>query len=109
MFVTVIGACALNKVAFYKFELELQKYVLIPIMIVWAIGEAVRFHYGVCGNLKEKVPDLLTFLLVSMFPQFPIVIYLSFFQEIIFPIDYLMGPTMLVLMVSKYSCVCKRL
>jgi hypothetical protein len=72
--------------------------VLIPIVGLWMCGEIIRLHYGVSGNLKEKVPDLLTFLLVSVFPQLPLVIYISFFQEILFPVDYIMGPALLVMM-----------
>jgi hypothetical protein len=111
----VVGTCALHKVVksllpslrhqldlqltYYRYLLDLQKYILIPVIIIWVLAEIVRFYYGFRGNLREKVPDLLTYLLVSVFPQIPLVIYLGFFQEILFPIDYLLGGFILVTMV----------
>ena len=53
------------------------------------------------GNLREKVPEMLTYLLISFFPQLPLVFYMSFFQEISFPIDPIIGVIMLVLLVRS--------
>ena len=36
---------------------------------------------------------------MTVFPQLPLVLYLSFFQEILFPIDPLMGVAMLFVLV----------
>mmetsp|Transcript_20145 Transcript_20145/g.33946 ORF Transcript_20145/g.33946 Transcript_20145/m.33946 type:complete len:84 (+) Transcript_20145:290-541(+) len=54
------------------------------------------------GNLREKVPDLLTYLLISVFPQLPLVLYLAFFQEISFPLDPIIGVIMLAVLVSQF-------
>jgi hypothetical protein len=64
--------------------------------MIWSIGEVTRYFYGFNGNLREKVPDLLTYLLVTLFPQVPLMLYLSFIQELLFPIDILMGCIMLL-------------
>ena len=34
-----------------------------------------------------------------MFPQLPITLFLGYFQEIVFPVDYIMGSFMLVFLV----------
>ena len=87
----------------YEYNLQLQKYALIPIVVFWILVECIRIHYGISGNLREKVPDLLTYLLISVFPQLPLVLYLAFFQEISFPVDPIMGVIMLVILVSRVA------
>jgi hypothetical protein len=114
LYFLIIGAVILNKVrsifhclassrlslspqlAHYQYSLSLQKYILPPVFLIWSLGELIRYFYATNGNLREKVPDLLTFLLVSLFPQLPLMVYLSFFQEILFPIDILLGCLMLI-------------
>jgi hypothetical protein len=88
------------QVSEYEYNLQLQKYALIPIVVFWILVEFIRIYYGMSGNLREKVPDLLTYLLISVFPQLPLVLYLAFFQEISFPIDPIMGVIMLIVLVS---------
>lgn len=39
----------------YRFESSLQRTVLAPIFIVWAIAEVHRFYLGYKGNIKEMV------------------------------------------------------
>ena len=73
---------------------------MVPIVVFWIIVEIVRIHYGMSGNLRERVPDMLTYLLISAFPQLPLVLYLAFFQEISFPADPVMGIIMLCILVS---------
>jgi hypothetical protein len=84
----------------YEYKLQLQRYALIPIVIFWVLVEGIRIRFGMSGNLREKVPDLLTYLLISVFPQLPLVLYLAFFQEICFPVDPVMGVIMLLVLVS---------
>lgn len=87
----------------YQYNLQLQKYALIPIVIFWILVEIIRIRYGMSGNLREKVPDLLTYLLISVFPQLPLVLYLAFFQEICFPVDPVMGVIMLIILVCQQT------
>jgi hypothetical protein len=54
---------------------------------IWAIVEALRLYAGTVGNLKEKVPHLVGFFLLSAFPQLPVLVYLLAFQEGLLPIE----------------------
>lgn len=49
----------------------------------------------------EQVPELSTFLLISIFPQFPLVIYLGYFQSLKYPIDNILGTFMMLFLVSN--------
>ena len=49
LFLTVIGACSLNKVMYYN------KKVSISTMAVWLVFESVRLYYGIAGNMTERV------------------------------------------------------
>jgi transmembrane protein 17 len=48
------------------------------------------------GNLKERVPELSTYILVTIFPQMPFIIYLAYVQPVLFPADPILGSFMLV-------------
>ena len=63
--------------------------------------EPIRLYFGFKGNLKETVPDTATYLLIGLFPQGPIVAYLAFFQKVLFPIEYIIGSLMLILLVGN--------
>ena len=39
----------------YKFESLLQRTLLAPIFISWAIAEVHRIYFGCKGNIKEMV------------------------------------------------------
>lgn len=68
--------------------------ILVPVlMCVWIIIEYFRLRLGKVGNLRELVPELSAFWLLSIIPQLPGIIYLSFFQTpgIIFPLDVALG------------------
>lgn len=47
---------------------------------------------------------MAAFLLVSMFPQLPLTIYLAYAQELLLPVDYIMGSIMIAFLV-RYSCL----
>ena len=51
------------------------------------------------------MPDTAAYLLISVFPQLPITLFLGYFQEILFPVDYILGSIMLVFLVSSFSSV----
>ena len=55
-----------------------------------------------------QVPHLVTYFMVSIFPQFPVVIYLGFLQEIVFPIDLIATILMLFFLVwaISYNYLC---
>lgn len=51
--------------------------------------------------MNEKVPDTATYLLMSIFPQLPIVLYLAYFQPTVFPVDPILGTFMLAFLVAE--------
>jgi transmembrane protein 17 len=77
----------------------------IAALIPWTIIEAVRLFYGYRGNLSEKVPDISSFLLISIFPQFPIVIFLGFVQGVKYPVDNVLGSIMIIFLVRLFLFV----
>lgn len=83
--------------------LNFKYNVGIALLILWVIIELVRLFYGYRGNLNERVPDLSSFLLISLFPQFPIVIFLGYVQSIKYPIDSILGTIMIVFLVKSFS------
>jgi|AntAceMinimDraft_5_1070358.scaffolds.fasta_scaffold117544_1 transmembrane protein 17 len=93
----VIGACSLQKVLYYN------KKVSVSVMTVWVFFEVVRLYYGISGNMKEQVPELATFLLITIFPQIPFMLYFAYIQPVIFPVDPILGTFMLIyLLVQIY-------
>jgi hypothetical protein len=56
-----------------------------------------------------QVADLATFLLITLFPQTPFVLYFAYIQPVIFPVDPIVGTMMLLCLVSLlYYCSCLR-
>ena len=69
--------------------------------IIWVVTEISRIWFGFDGNLKEKVPQVSAFVLFTFFPQIPCVLYLSFGQDILFPIEPPLGFIGLVFLVLE--------
>jgi len=97
MFAIIIGACAVEKLYYYN------KKVSISVLVIWAVIEPFRLYYGFLGNLKERVPELATYLLISVFPQTPLILYLAYVQPVKFPIDYILGSFMLVFLLAQFG------
>jgi transmembrane protein 17 len=95
------GAMVLEKTWAFRFSSTLQRVVLIPAFLIWAGNELTRFWFAYEGNLKERVPQMSAFLLITSFPQIPVAIYLSFFQEFLFPFDKSAGVLMIVVLVLE--------
>ena len=55
-------------------------YALPALLCAWAALEALRLWLGYAGNLRERVPELCAFWLLTLVPQLPIVLFLTFFQ-----------------------------
>jgi len=83
-FVFFVGNAALitEKLLHFRFESNLQEVLLLPCFIIWIVGEVSRFYFGYTGNLKERVPQMSAFLLITIFPQLPCVIFFAYFQEV---------------------------
>ena len=95
VFAVVIGACSVQKVLYFN------KKVSVSVVAFWAAFEAVRLYYGVSGNLKERVPELSTYILMTIFPQIPFVLYLAYVQPVLFPVDPILGSFMLVFLTTQ--------
>jgi hypothetical protein len=75
------------------------------VFAVWAIAEVFRLWFGYAGNVQEKVPQLSAFILVTIFPQVPCLVYLTFAQAILLPADLLFGSLQLFFCVTElYLC-----
>jgi transmembrane protein 17 len=90
-----------EKVSNYKFNSNLQEVLLLPTYTIWCAGEVSRFYFAYTGNLKERVPQMSAFLLMTIFPQLPTVIYLAFYQEYIFPFDEAAGALMFAMLIIE--------
>jgi hypothetical protein len=103
-----------------------NKRVCISVVCIWALLELVRLSFGYRGNLKEnvscwhhslqvsidrsmtllsfhhhsQVSDLTTFLLITLFPQTPFMLYFGYIQPIIFPVDPVLATLMLAFLVK---------
>ncbi|XP_015921755.1 transmembrane protein 17 [Parasteatoda tepidariorum] len=65
---------------FYKFAYHTQLYkVLISIVItLMTVVEILRLYLGIVGNLKEKVPELAGFWMLTLFLQLPLQLLYTF-------------------------------
>ena len=106
-----------------------NKRVAISVLIIWCVIEPIRLLYGFMGNLREnvsfcvlwlrfitqldaiahvfsslQVADLATFLLITIFPQTPFVLYFAYIQPVIFPVDPIVGTLMLLSLVNFTKC-----
>ena len=55
--------------------------VLMPLtFVIWSLAEIFRLNFGYTGNLKERIPQLCAFFLVTIFPQLPCQFYMVNFQ-----------------------------
>ncbi|GMH73082.1 hypothetical protein TrLO_g12048 [Triparma laevis f. longispina] len=91
----------IEKLTSLQFSSNLQLVLLLPCYIIWVLGELARFYFAYIGNLKERVPQMSAFLLMTIFPQLPCVLYLGFYQEFIYPFDESTGAVMLVILVVE--------
>jgi hypothetical protein len=96
VYAILVGACAIEKLLYYN------KNVSIAVVIIWAVLEPLRLYYGISGNLKESVPSLATYLLVTIFPTTPFILYLAYIQPVLFPIDPIIGSLMVVCLVVQF-------
>ena len=95
MFACIIGACSVYK------NLYFNKRVSVSVIAFWCFIEPFRLYYGISGNMKEKVPDIATFLLITIFPQTPFILYFAYIQPVKFPVDPILGSFMLVFLIVE--------
>lgn len=97
------GGLVIQKLKNYRFVSSLQQMMLVPVFCVWVIAELHRFYFGYKGNIKEMVPHMCAFLLTTVFPQTFCLVFLTFFQEHIFPADSIMGSMSIGFLASEIA------
>jgi transmembrane protein 17 len=94
------GGCLLNKVCNYRFQNGILEILTMPIFLLWSCTEFTRIVLGYVGNVSERVPMMSAFLLLTIFPQFVAVLFLTARQDPVFPLDHAAGIIMLL-----YLCI----
>ena len=74
----------------YKLKDRTEVYI-VSSFFLYTVGDVMRLPFALWGNQKEQVPALAASLLMSLFPTIPALIYLTFFQEKIFPFEFIGG------------------
>lgn len=77
-----------------------EQIFTILCLVLWAAAEPGRLFFGYTGNLREKVPQLAAFFLLSIFPQLLIIMYLLFIQHRV-PFDYAVNIVMLMFLIPE--------
>lgn len=97
----VAGGCLLNKKYNYEFNNAILELLTVPIFMLWSMIEVARVGLGYVGNIKEKVPMVSAFLLLTIFPQSVAVVFLAYLQDPLFPFDSIGGTIMVVFLVLE--------
>ena len=100
-FAVLIGRLVFEKQTRLHICNDLQRSLLIPVYCIWLVAEMSRLYVGMKGVLRDKLPEMSAFFLLSFFPQVWTVIYLGFLQEIIFPFDRVLGAIMLLVILLE--------
>jgi len=108
---------------FFHFSSLLQKTKFILFLIsfftvIWTTAEGTRLYFGRKGNVypilnldqthnleskTSRIPNLASFLLLTLFPQLPFAIYFGFYQEHILPCDVALRTLMLLFLIGEIS------
>ncbi len=96
---SLVYSVVLGSVQVGKYFNDITNISPLIILCIWFLIEPFRLYYGIRGNTKEKVPDLATYLLITVFPQLPVIAYLGFFQTEYYPIDIILGSMMIIFLI----------
>lgn len=103
LFAIVIGRIVLKKYIEYYYCNVFQHTLLLPVYSVWLLVEMMRLFVGQKGILlhNDGLSELATFILLSIFPQLWVAVYITFLQEIILSFDSVLGMIMLLVLLSE--------
>ncbi|EGB05755.1 hypothetical protein AURANDRAFT_72172 [Aureococcus anophagefferens] len=101
LYFVVCGGCLLNKIYNYEFQNGILKILTLPIFLLWSCTELARVALGYIGNIKERVPMISAFLLLTMFPQVVAVFFFAILQDPVFPFDRAAGSIMIFYLVIE--------
>ncbi|KAK9816958.1 hypothetical protein WJX72_007457 [[Myrmecia] bisecta] len=77
-------------------------YVRTALVCFWIIAEPFRLFIGYSGNLKENVPHLILFLVITLFPCAPVGVYMLKFQQHLRPFDQAYNTVMVALLAAEF-------
>lgn len=81
--------CTRAVVQTQNMEYDRAVKILSPtIFAIWSIAEAPRLLFGYTGNLKEKVPQMASFVLLTFFPSLPALCYFLFAEVNKLPLEW---------------------
>ena len=109
IYAAIVGVLSFAKRRDFEFTNSLNSSLLLPVYWTWLLVEVARFFAGQRGVLLDKVPELVVFLLSSLFPQSFAIIYLGFLQETILVWDRCMNSTMLLVLLVETVLTCRLL
>jgi transmembrane protein 17 len=84
-------------------RLEPADAIALPVLVaLWILFETLRLRLGYSGNLTEKVPEMAAFWLLTVLPQLPLTVFLSFVQiSALMPFDVALGIPMVLLQAAQ--------
>lgn len=94
VFALLIGRLVLRNLEFDNFKSSFERSLFLPTYCIWLLAEIPRLYVGQKGVLRDKLPEMAAFLLLSFFPQIWIVLYTSYLQQTM--VDKVLGVMMLV-------------
>ena len=91
VFLSLIYWCAYVYIMDYKTKLEMaadeERVTTIVIFTLWSVVEPIRLLAGYSGNLQEKVPSLLVFGVMTLFPQVFVYFFLGYAQSNVLQVE----------------------
>jgi hypothetical protein len=78
-----------------------MRFVTPILFAMWGAIELFRLRLGASGNLRERVPELAAFLLLTAFPALPLVGFLCFGALQRLPMETALGMPMVVFLVLE--------
>lgn len=109
IYAAIVGVLSFAKRRDFELTNSLNSSLLLPVYWTWLVVEAVRLYAGQRGVLLDKVPELVVFLLSSLFPQVFAILYLGFLQEKILVWDRCMNAIMLLVLLVEALLTCRLL
>ena len=103
IFAVLVGRLIVEKRHGFYYCNTFQRSLLLPVYCSWFVVEFPRLYLGYKGVLRDKLPEIAAFALLSFFPQVWIVAYLGFMQEIILPFDTVLGTMMMIFTVLELA------
>jgi len=107
LFALLICRIVFTKYLEYYYCNAFQRTLLLPVYSVWLLVEMIRLFVGQKGILHNDLSELATFILLSIFPQLWIAVYITFLQEIILSFDSILGMIMLLILLSEVVLACR--